>query len=82
MEGVRVYSEADWAASGLGATEFAAKELKAALEGLAKHLFGEVECRWGAAARLLLLLLPAARAQRRSTSAPCNPPYVPPLPRC
>jgi hypothetical protein len=27
-------------------TEYAAKELKAALEGLAKHLFGDVECRW------------------------------------
>jgi phenylalanyl-tRNA synthetase alpha chain len=46
MEGVRVYSEADWAATGLDATAFAEKELKAALEGLAKHLFGDVECRW------------------------------------
>jgi phenylalanyl-tRNA synthetase alpha chain len=45
MEGVRVYNEADWTAAGLPATEFAEKELKAALEGLAKHLFGEVECR-------------------------------------
>jgi hypothetical protein len=42
-----VFSEADWAASGMEASQFAEKELKGALEGLAKHLFGEVECRWG-----------------------------------
>lgn len=46
MEGVRVYSEADWTAAGLAATEFAERELKGALEGLARHLFGNVECRW------------------------------------
>ena len=42
----RVFREEEWAASGLDATAFAARELKASLEGLAKHLFGEVECRW------------------------------------
>ena len=26
--------------------ELAEKELKESLEGLAKHLFGDVECRW------------------------------------
>lgn len=46
MEGVRIFSEDDWKASGLSATEFAAKELKATLEGLVTHLFGKVECRW------------------------------------
>lgn len=46
MEGVRVFSEADWTAAGMDATEFCAKELKATLEGLAKKLFGDVECRW------------------------------------
>lgn len=46
MEGVQVFSEEDWTAAGMGATEFAEKELKSALEGLAKHLFGDVECRW------------------------------------
>lgn len=46
MEGVRIFTEADWASSGLSATQFAEKELKDSLEGLAKHLFGDVECRW------------------------------------
>jgi phenylalanyl-tRNA synthetase alpha chain len=46
MEGVRIYSPVDWEAAGLEATAFAEKELKSALEGLAKHLFGDVECRW------------------------------------
>jgi hypothetical protein len=32
MEGVRVFSPADWEGAGMGATEFAEKELKAALE--------------------------------------------------
>ena len=41
-----MFREEEWAASGLDATAFAARELKASLEGLAKHLFGEVECRW------------------------------------
>jgi phenylalanyl-tRNA synthetase alpha chain len=42
----RVFNEAEWTASGLDSTAFAARELKATLEGLAKHLFGDVECRW------------------------------------
>jgi hypothetical protein len=32
MEGVRIYSPADWEAAGLEATAFAEKELKSALE--------------------------------------------------
>lgn len=40
------YHVQEWEASGKDATEFAAEELKGALEGLAKHLFGDVECRW------------------------------------
>lgn len=32
MEGVRVYSPADWEAAGMDATAFAEKELKASLE--------------------------------------------------
>ena len=46
MEGVRIFSEQDWLASGMSATDFASKDLKATLEGMAKHLFGNVECRW------------------------------------
>lgn len=46
MEGVRVFSETDWTGAGLSATEFTEKELKTTLEGLAKYLFGNVECRW------------------------------------
>jgi len=46
MEGVRVFSPEDWKDSGMDGTEFAAKELKGALEGCAKYLFGDVEVRW------------------------------------
>lgn len=46
MEAVRVLSEEDWTAAGLTADELAEKELKQSLEGLARHLFGDVECRW------------------------------------
>ena len=47
MEGVRVFSEEEWTAAGAAnGTAHAEKELKAALEGLAQHLFGEVEMRW------------------------------------
>ncbi|KAI8476832.1 MAG: hypothetical protein J3K34DRAFT_399590 [Monoraphidium minutum] len=47
MEGVRVFSPEEWTAAGMGATEFAEKELKGALEGMARSLFGEgIECRW------------------------------------
>ena len=41
MEGVRVFSPADWQASGMEATQYAETELKKTLEGLAQHLFGE-----------------------------------------
>lgn len=46
MEGVRVFSEEEWSSSGMDGTAYAAQQLKAALEGLAKKLFGNVECRW------------------------------------
>ncbi|XP_058093527.1 phenylalanine--tRNA ligase, chloroplastic/mitochondrial isoform X2 [Magnolia sinica] len=46
MEGVRVFSQDDWTASGMDATSYAAMDLKKALEGLAQHLFGAVEMRW------------------------------------
>jgi len=46
MEGVRVYAPKDWEAAGMEPTAFCEKELKGALEGLAKSLFGDVECRW------------------------------------
>lgn len=46
MEGVRVFTEDEWTAAGVSATELAERDLKDALEGLAKHLFGDVECRW------------------------------------
>ena len=45
-EGVRVFSEDEWTASGMNPTAFAEKDLKETLEGLAKYLFGDVECRW------------------------------------
>ena len=43
MEGVRVFSPADWQASGMEATQYAETELKRTLEGLAQHLFGELQ---------------------------------------
>jgi len=46
MEKVRVYAPKDREAAGMEATAFCEKELKGALEGLAKSLFGDVECRW------------------------------------
>ena len=45
MEGVRVFEEDDWGGEGDG-TAHAEAELRSTLEGLAKHLFGDVECRW------------------------------------
>lgn len=42
MEGVRVFTLADWEASGTDATSYAAEDLKKCLEGLARHLFGKV----------------------------------------
>ncbi|KAK2079369.1 hypothetical protein QBZ16_003060 [Prototheca wickerhamii] len=44
MEGLRVYSPADWGSQ--DPTEFAEQQLKKGLEGLAQHLFGKVEMRW------------------------------------
>ena len=46
MEGVRVYTEQECEASGLSATSFVERDLKSTLEGLARHLFGDVACRW------------------------------------
>ncbi|KAL6000448.1 hypothetical protein ACLOJK_024144 [Asimina triloba] len=46
MEGVRVFTPDEWAASGMEATSYAAMDLKKTLEGLAQHLFGPVEMRW------------------------------------
>lgn len=46
MEGVRIFKEEDWTTAGMTATEYVEKELKSTLEGLATHLFGQVECRW------------------------------------
>jgi len=44
MEGVKIFSPADW---GTGdATQHCAAELKSTLEGLATHLFGDVQVRW------------------------------------
>lgn len=40
MEGVRVFTPADWESSGTDATSYAAEDLKKCLEGLARHLFG------------------------------------------
>ena len=47
MEGVRVFTEEEWKAAGASdGTAYCEQELKNALEGLAKELFGEVEMRW------------------------------------
>ncbi|KAJ0888641.1 putative phenylalanine--tRNA ligase [Helianthus annuus] len=43
MEGVRMFSPNDWNDSGKDGTSYAADDLKACLEGLARHLFGAVE---------------------------------------
>lgn len=41
MEGVSIFYPDEWGAAGLDATEYAAKDLKRCLEGLACHLFGK-----------------------------------------
>lgn len=46
MEGVRVFTQDEIAGSELTGEELASQELKNMLEGLARHLFGEVEMRW------------------------------------
>ncbi|XP_022847506.1 phenylalanine--tRNA ligase, chloroplastic/mitochondrial-like [Olea europaea var. sylvestris] len=46
MEGVRVFTPANWKASGNDATSYAVEDLKKCLEGLARHLFAGVEMRW------------------------------------
>ncbi|XP_065876657.1 phenylalanine--tRNA ligase, chloroplastic/mitochondrial [Euphorbia lathyris] len=46
MEGFRVIFPDEWEASGLDATSYAAQDLKTCLEGLARHLFGDVQMRW------------------------------------
>lgn len=44
MEAMRVLTPEDWGTE--DGTAYAARELKATLEGLATHLFGQVEVRW------------------------------------
>jgi len=46
MEGVCVFEPSEWEAAGMDGTEYACQELKKTLEGLARHLFGDVEMRW------------------------------------
>lgn len=49
MEGVQIFDPSEWEAAvaeGKTAVDFVQDDLKETLEGLAKHLFGDVECRW------------------------------------
>jgi len=46
MEGVRVFDQSEWGGEGADGTAFCQEELRKELEGLAKHLFGDVEMRW------------------------------------
>ncbi|KAL6314294.1 hypothetical protein AAG906_018988 [Vitis piasezkii] len=46
MEGVRVFFPGDWETSGMDGTSYAAEDLKKCLDGLAQHLFGNVEMHW------------------------------------
>ena len=46
MEGFRVFEPEEWEAAGKESVDLAAEELKDCLEGLARHLFGDVEMRW------------------------------------
>ena len=46
MEGVRVFEPSEWEEKGVDAVDLARDELKETLEGLARHLFGDVEMRW------------------------------------
>ena len=40
---LRVYKPQEWQSAGVESTQHMERELKAALEGMAKHLFGDVE---------------------------------------
>ena len=46
MEGVKIFDPSEWEAAGMSEVEYVERDLKQTLEGLAKHLFGDVECRW------------------------------------
>ena len=46
MEGVRVFEKEEWESKGVEAVDLARDELQSTLEGLARHLFGDVEMRW------------------------------------
>ena len=46
MEGVRVFEKEEWESKGVEAVDLARDELRTPLEGLARHLFGDVEMRW------------------------------------
>jgi hypothetical protein len=43
MEGVKVFTNDEWVEAGLSSVNYVEKDLKEALEGLARHLFGEVQ---------------------------------------
>jgi len=46
MEGVCVFEPEDWKSRGISSLDLANSELKSTLEGLVRHLFGEIEMRW------------------------------------
>ncbi|GAQ79732.1 Phenylalanyl-tRNA synthetase [Klebsormidium nitens] len=46
MEGVKVFSNDEWVDAGLSSVNYIEKDLKECLEGLARHLFGDVQMRW------------------------------------
>lgn len=76
MEGVRIFSPADWEAAGLSdGTRYAEQQLKEALEGLARHLFGggaasNAGRMCGFGAPLLLLVVVVAACALVRTAAP------------
>lgn len=43
MEGVKVFTNDEWVEAGLSSVNYVEKDLKEALEGLARHLFGKVQ---------------------------------------
>ena len=45
--GLYVYEPSEWEEKGLSGSDLADQDLKKVLEGLAKHLFGDVEVRRG-----------------------------------
>jgi hypothetical protein len=43
MEGVKVFTNDEWVEAGLSSVNYVEKDLKEALEGLARHLFGKAQ---------------------------------------